>query len=145
MATADHGISYLDASALAKLVRAEPETAALLEHVNHRNLLSSSIVLTELPRAIRRAAAGDPALPLDALIRRASELLDAIALIPVDDRLLAVAGAIAEPALRSLDTIHVAAAAGVGPLDAFVTYDVRQGAAARLAGLPAISPGAVQI
>jgi predicted nucleic acid-binding protein len=95
-----------------------------------------------VPRAIRRAAAHDPRLPLDALIACAGETLDALALLPLDRGLLAAAGALAEPALRALDAIHVAAAADLSPLDAFVSYDERQAAAARLAGLRTVSPGA---
>ena len=68
-------------------------------------------------------------------------MLDALALLPVDRAVLAAAGAIAEPALRALDAIHVAAAAYLSPVDAFVTYDERQAAAARLAGLRTTAPG----
>jgi len=94
-----------------------------------------------VPRAIRRAAAHDPRLPLDVLIARAGEILDALGLLPLDRGLLAAAGALAEPALRALDAIHVAAAADLSPLDAFVSYDERQAAAARLAGLRTVKPG----
>jgi len=51
-------------------------------------------------------------------------------------------GAFAEPALRALDAIHIASATDLSPLDGFVTYDERQAAAARLAGLRTLSPGA---
>lgn len=51
------------------------------------------------------------------------------------------AGALAEPALRTLDAVHVAAAVDLSPLDAFVSYDERQAAAARLAGLRTVRPG----
>jgi predicted nucleic acid-binding protein len=59
---------------------------------------------------------------------------------PVDRPLLAAAGALGEPALRALDAIHVASAVGLQPIDTFVTYDERQAAAARLAGLRTIAP-----
>jgi len=72
---------------------------------------------------------------------RAGELLDAVALLPVDRALLTAAGALEEPALRALDAIHLAAAIDVSPIDAFVSYDERQSAAARLAGLRTVSPG----
>ena len=49
-------------------------------------------------------------------------------------------GALQEPALRSLDAIHVAAAASVSPIDAFLSYDERQAAVARLAGLRIVAP-----
>lgn len=51
------------------------------------------------------------------------------------------AGALAEPMLRALDAIHVATAASLGPIESFVSYDERQSAAARLAGLPTAAPG----
>jgi hypothetical protein len=77
--------------------------------------VSCELVLTEVPRAIRRAGAHDPELPLDVLIDRAGELRDAI---------------------------HVAAAIDLSPPDALVGYDERQAAAARLDGLRTVSPGA---
>jgi predicted nucleic acid-binding protein len=95
-----------------------------------------------VPRAVRRAAAHDPSLPLDVLLARAGETLDALALLPLDRGLLRAAGALAEPALRALDAIHLAAAVVLTPIDAFVSYDARQSAAARLAGLRTVSPGA---
>lgn len=131
---------YLDASALVKLLRDEPESGSLRTFLAGADLLSSELVLTEIPRAVRRAAAHDPRLPLDLLLDRCGGLLDALALAPLDRGLLAAAGALAEPALRALDAIHVAAAVDLLPLDGFVTYDERQGAAARLAGLRTIAP-----
>jgi predicted nucleic acid-binding protein len=132
---------YLDASALVKLVRTEPETDTLRAFLADADLVSSELALTEVPRAIRRAAADDPALASDSLIIRAGELLDAVALLPVDRAILAAAGALEEPVLRALDAIHLAAAIDLSPIDAFVSYDERQSAAARLAGLRTVSPG----
>jgi len=132
---------YVDASALVKLVRDEPESDALRACLVDVDLVSSELVLTEVPRAIRRAAAGDPSLPIDKLVSRAGEVLEAVGLLPLDRGLLHTAGALAEPTLRTLDAIHVTSAIDVSPSDGFVTYDVRQGAAARLAGLRTLSPG----
>lgn len=134
---------YLDASALVKLVRDEPETAALRTYLEDADLVSSELVLTEVPRAIRRAAAHDPELPLDRLTERAADLLEAVALLPLDHPLLTAAGALPEPALRALDAIHVAAAIDLGTIDAFVSYDERLSAAARLAGLRTAAPAAM--
>jgi uncharacterized protein len=131
---------YADASALVKLVRDEPESGTLRAFLAEADLVSCDLVLTEVPRAIRRAASHDPSLPLDVLIDRAGEIVDALALLPLDRGLLAAAGALAEPALRALDAIHVAAAVDLSPLDGFVSYDERQAAAARLAGLRTIQP-----
>ncbi len=49
---------------------------------------------------------------------------------------------LAELELRALDAIHVAAAVSLTPIDALVSYDERQSAAGRLAGLRTIAPGA---
>ena len=133
---------YLDASALVKLVREEPESPALSAFLDGAEILSSELALTEVPRAIRRAAANDPRLSLDALIEQAGEVLDAIAMLPLDQTVLIAAGALQEPALRALDAIHVTAALELSPVDAFVTYDERQSAAARLAGLRTLAPSA---
>jgi uncharacterized protein len=135
-------IFYADTSALVKLVRDEPESNALRAFLADADLVSSDLVLTEVPRAVRRAVADDPVLPRDHLLERAGALVEAIALRPVDRPLLAAAGALEEPALRALDAIHVASALDLHPVDAFVTYDERQAAAARLAGMRTMSPGA---
>lgn len=133
-------VVYADASALVKLVREEAESTALRTYLRNADLLSSELVMTEIPRAVRRAAALDPDLPLDLLLERAGALIGALALRPLDRALLAGAGALAEPALRALDAVHVAAAIDLDPIDAFVTYDERQAAAARLAGLRTMAP-----
>jgi uncharacterized protein len=132
---------YADTSALVKLVRHERQTAALGTFLTGADIISSELVLTEVPRAAHRAAFDDPALPLDALMGKADEVLQTLALIPVDRALLLAAGALAEPTLRALDAIHIASAVAVLPIDGFVTYDERQAAAARLAGLRTIAPG----
>jgi uncharacterized protein len=123
-----------------KLVHDEPESEALRTFLADADLVSSELVLAEVPRAIRRAFAGDASVA-GVLLERAGGLLDAVALLPLDRSLLLAAGALAEPALRALDAIHIAAAIDVSPVDAFVSYDERQSAAARLAGLRTIAPG----
>lgn len=132
---------YADSSALVKLVRDEPGSDALRSFLVDSDIVSSELVLTELPRAVRRATAADPRLAEDVLIERAGETLDAVALLPLDRAVLLAAGALAEPALRALDAIHVASAVDLAPIDGFVTYDERQAAAARLVGLRTLSPG----
>jgi predicted nucleic acid-binding protein len=131
---------YTDASALVKLVREESESAALGTFLTGADIISSELVLTEVPRAVHRAASDDPALPLDALMAVADDVLHTLALLPIDRALLLAAGALAEPTLRALDAIHIASAVAVLPIDAFVTYDERQAAAARLAGLRTVAP-----
>ena len=103
-------VFYADTSALVKLVRDEAESVALRTYLDGGGLASSELVLTEIPRALHRAVAHDPELPRALLLERAGELIDVLALRPVDRALLAGAGAFAEPALRALDAIHIAAA-----------------------------------
>jgi predicted nucleic acid-binding protein len=132
---------YVDSSALVKLVRDEPESDALRAFLTGAELVSCELVLTEVPRAIRRLATGDDRLPLDDLLSRAGTIIEALGLVPLDRGLLAAAGAIDEPVLRTLDAIHLVAAINVTPHDGFVSYDDRQAAAARLAGLRSFGPG----
>jgi predicted nucleic acid-binding protein len=131
---------YLDASALVKLVREEDESAALQRFLDGADLVSSELVLTEVPRAAHRAAFDDPTLSADLLMARAGDVLAALALVPVDRAVLTAAGALAEPVLRALDAIHIASAVNVAPIDGLVTYDDRQAAAGRLAGLRTVAP-----
>lgn len=138
------GLFYADASALVKLVHDEPESSALGAFLADADLVSCELVLTEVPRAIRRAAAREPRLPLELMIERADEVLDTFALLSLDRGLLLVAGALFEPVLRALDAIHVAAALDVAPVEAFVTYDERQAAAARLGACGPSNPAAAE-
>jgi len=133
---------YADASALVKLVLDEPESSALRRFLTDADLVSSELVLAEVPRAVRRAAAHDPRLPVGRLLGRTLEVLEALGLRPLDREVLAEAGALAGPALRTLDAIHVATATDLAPTEGFISYDERQAAAARLAGLRTIAPGA---
>jgi uncharacterized protein len=67
--------------------------------------------------------------------------LDSIALIRLDDDVLARAAEIEPPTVRSLDAIHLACALGLGSdLAAVVTYDARMSSAAQALGLPVIAP-----
>ncbi len=134
-------VFYADASALVKLARDEAESASLSAYLAGADLVSSELALAEVPRALRRAAAMDPALPLEGLWGRVDELIHRIALRPIDHDVLLDAAALTEPPLRTLDAIHVTTALHLSPVEAFVTYDQRQAAAARLAGLRTVAPG----
>ena len=132
---------YLDASALMKLVRSEPGTADLELFVGDADMLSSELAVVELLRAARRAPSIDPRLDGAEILRTAGELLESIALLPMDREVLVCAANLDEPYLRALDAVHIASALSLDELDAFVSYDDRQAAAARLAGLRTVSPG----
>jgi predicted nucleic acid-binding protein len=131
---------YADSSAVMKFLGHEPESPALRRFLDGADLVSCELALVEVPRAIRRAAATDPRLPLDPLLERAAGLLETVGLLPIDGPMLVAAGALEEPALRALDAIHIAAAKDAAPVDAFVSYDERQAAAARLVGLRTVAP-----
>ncbi|MFL6086288.1 MAG: type II toxin-antitoxin system VapC family toxin [Mycobacterium sp.] len=129
---------YLDTSALVKLVRREPESAALADWLDARAptpWVSSMLIEVELPRALRRT---DPTLLADvpATVAR-------VARYEIDDVVRAAAAAYLDPNLRSLDAIHLATARAVfgGQLAAFVSYDERQLDVAATLGLPIDSPG----
>lgn len=125
---------YLDSSAIVKLVVSEPETVALRRYLNRRRpVVSSALAKTEVSRAL---------LPLgDAAVRRGVDVLNRIDLIRVNDRVLADAGTLLPPELRSFDAIHLATARLLGqPLARFVTYDDRQAVAARAVGFSVMAP-----
>jgi predicted nucleic acid-binding protein len=128
------GVIYLDTSAFMKLVAEEAESAALRRYLRSGRLRTSAILLqTEGLRAAARLSA--------AHLGVARQLLRGLALIQADRQLYAVAGALPPPELRSLDALHVAAALALGQdLAEFVTYDHRMIDAARLHGLPVVSP-----
>jgi len=132
---------YLDASALAKLVLEESESEALDRYLSEADLVSSEIAIVELMRAARRAPLIDPRLEQDLLVRASAELLESVGLVPVDRGVLVAAAGLEGPHLRALDAVHVACALALDGIDAFITYDDRQGAAARLAGLRTARPG----
>ncbi len=128
---------YLDASALVKLVVAEPETPALLSSLKeHQDRISSALSVVELHRALRRCRASA------AEHRRATEVLTRIGLVRIDDAILRDAAAIPFPDLRSLDAIHLATAFSVrDDLAGFVSYDHRLNAGALRLKLPLLQPG----
>jgi predicted nucleic acid-binding protein len=129
---------YTDSSALVKLVRTENHSPALRAFIGTADLVSSESALTEVTRALRRGVPRGRLL--DRLITNAGLLLDEIGLVPLDRAILLAAGAFAEPNLRTLDAVHVATALDAATIDAFVTYDGRQAAVARLAGLRVVAP-----
>jgi predicted nucleic acid-binding protein len=126
--------AYLDASAFVKLIRAEPESAALRTWLaSHRERTSSALLRTEVLRAVRLRDATD--------LARARQLLDAIILVPIDDAVLDAAGLLDPAALRTLDAVHIATARYLGSdVEALVTYDRRMVEAAGRLGLPVSSP-----
>ena len=126
--------TYLDASAIVKLAVREPESLALRRYLRRRQpLVSSALSRTEVLRAL--LPAGDEA------VARGRIVLQRLDLVRVNDRILAAAGILLPPQLRSLDAIHLATARELGgELGALVTYDARMAAAARRLGCRTVQP-----
>jgi predicted nucleic acid-binding protein len=125
---------YLDSSAIVKLAVAEPESAALRRYLRRRRpLVTSALARTEVARAL---------LPLGpAAVRRGLDALRRLDLIRVSDRILADAGSLLPPELRSLDAVHLATVRQLGSsVVRVVTYDERMSAAADAIGLPVRTP-----
>src|SRR5215472_6136074 len=96
-------VSYLDSSAIVKLVVREPESTALRAYLRGRRpLVSSALARTEVARAVLGLG--------PAVARRAQEVLDRIELVRVNDRVLMAAGNLLPMDVRSLDAIHLATA-----------------------------------
>jgi hypothetical protein len=127
-------LSYVDTSALVKLVVAEPESWALGEAIRERTLLSSDLARVELVRTIRQLGLGSGAL------ERASRVLARVAFHRVQRRILERAAVLEPPRLRSLDAIHLATALTIPELSTFITYDRRLGSAAEQVGLSVLAP-----
>jgi hypothetical protein len=99
------------------------------------------LVVTEVPRAVRRKAVENPSFDLEVNLLNSEIILSEAVLHPLERITLWRAGRQFEPRLRSLDAIHVITALSLRPVAAFVSYDHRQIAAARAARLPIVSPG----
>jgi|688.fasta_scaffold80651_5 predicted nucleic acid-binding protein len=134
-------VVYLDSSAIGKLAFEEDGSELLAEYIDSCDVVSSDIALTEVTRTARRIASEYPSNVLGDLLEKIMIAMEEMVLIMVETRTLVRAGALEGSFLRSLDAIHIATAQGLGDVDAFVTYDERQAAAARLAGFRTISPG----
>ena len=128
------GYAYLDASAVVKLVVAEPESGPLERDILERDgLISSAIVTTEVRRATARVSRR--------LTQQAVEVLEALALSHLTPAILDRAAALQPAQLRTLDAIHLATALDLEIADlTFISYDRRLLAAARAAGVRVAAP-----
>jgi uncharacterized protein len=126
--------TYLDSSAIVRLVVREHESVALRQYLRRRRpLVSSSLARTEVLRALlpggdEAVAAGRKVLTRLDLIRISGGVLDdAAALLPAD--------------LQSVAAIHLATARRLGhDLGTIITYDVRMAEAATHLGHRVAAP-----
>jgi uncharacterized protein len=131
---------YLDSSAAMKLFLDEDFSIDIEEwlarHVNDRQI-TAHLTRAEVRRGLYAASAQAEARA------HALHWLERTAHIALPAEIYDAAGELQpDTSLRSLDAIHVVAAAGLGEaLGAFVTYDKRQAAAAESQGMRVVSPG----
>ena len=127
------GVVYVDTSALAALLKPEPESEPLERWLDRTSaaLVSSDLMETEL----RRVAARDGLSQTDV-----TALLDGVALAALDRAVFRSAGFLPMEMLRTLDALHLEAAIRLDA-DAMLTYDHRLAQAAEAAGLTVIAPG----
>ena len=132
--SAEQRLTYVDSSAIVKLIVAEPESNALRRYLSRRQpLVSSVLARTEVARALM------PSGP--EAVTRGEDVLRRIQLLRVNDRVLREAGRMEPADLRSLDAIHLASARHLGPsVKQIVTYDERMAEAARASGWSVAAP-----
>ena len=111
-------VTYLDSSAIVKLVVRERESLALRRYLRGRRLVSSALARTEVSRAV---------MPLgEHALRRARDVLSRMDLVRINDKVLATAATMEPSDLRTLDAIHLATASLLeNTLSRFVCYDGR--------------------
>lgn len=126
--------TYVDSSAIVKLVVAEPESGALRTYLRRRRpLVSSTLARTEVLRAL--LPEGGEA------VQRGRDVLARLDLIRMNEQILDAAGVLLPATVRSLDAIHLATALAVGQdLARVITYDVRMVDVANDLGLRPYSP-----
>ncbi len=125
---------YVDASALVKTIVTEAESDALIAYLSASSRqVSSRLIGVEVARAVGQVD--------QAVRQRGAEALEVIDFIELDAPIASVAASVAPSSLRTLDAIHLASAlAVITEIDAFITYDLRLGDAARAAGLTVVAP-----
>lgn len=125
---------YVDTSALGRVLLGEPDAGAVLRDIaGFDQRIASRLARIELRRLALRQT----------LLDAADQLLRGVALIPLDDAILAAAETVAPAGVTTLDAIHLATAirlAGAGVLDTVMTYDARLADGARHHGLKVMAP-----
>lgn len=127
-------VAYIDSSALVKLAIPEPESDALrTELARWKRHASSALARVEVVRACAR---------VDEKAKRiAEQIVGALDLVAVDDRVLEEAALLCPAELRSLDSIHLASALLLGEaLGVAIAYDDRLVEAMNTAGMPTATP-----
>jgi predicted nucleic acid-binding protein len=125
---------YVDTSALGRVLLREPDAPLVLRALaDFEQRVASRLLGVELRRlALRTDRLAD-----------ADQLLAGVALIPLDDDVLALAETIGPSSVATLDAIHLVTAvraARMAGVDSVMTYDRRLADGAREHGLAVIAP-----
>lgn len=133
--TSSEAVSYLDSSAIVKLLIEEAETYELRKLLaSYPVRVSSMLARVEVLRTVRRRDSSREPL--------ARALLDRIALVDIDESILDGAASLEPDSVRALDAIHLATALNFISDDLiFISYDKVQMKAAADMGLRVICPG----
>jgi uncharacterized protein len=125
---------YLDTSAVGRVLLGEPEAPAIIDALGRfEQHVASRLMRLELRRlALRHDGLAD-----------ADQLLAGVALVPLDDAILAAAETVPPHGLATLDSLHLATALRLAEahlLGAVMTYDARLADAGRAHGLSVVVP-----
>jgi uncharacterized protein len=127
--------AYLDASALVKLFKPEPETGAFRDALRDWPVqVSSEMVRVESVCTARRLGGAH-------VLERALAVLERIDLIPISPEIIELATGAFSPPLRAMDAIHLATALSMREdVGTIFVYDGDLHTAARAHGLTAAAP-----
>jgi predicted nucleic acid-binding protein len=127
-------VVYVDTSALGRVLLGEPDAPAILRDLGgFDQRVASRLLRVELRRLALR----------EQRLHDADQLLAGLALLPLDEALLAAAETVPPSTVATLDAIHLVTAlalSGAGRLDAVMTYDARLADGARQRGLTVLAP-----
>jgi uncharacterized protein len=125
---------YVDTSALGRVLLGEPDGPAVLRALGgFEQRVASRLMAVELRRLASR----------EGLVEAADRIVNSVALVPVDEAILAVAEGLLPATVATLDAIHLATALRLrraGVLDAVMTYDARLAAGAAHHRLRVLAP-----
>jgi predicted nucleic acid-binding protein len=128
-------VYYLDTSAAIKLLFNEPESQAMRRWVRETEgkVVSSDLLQAELMRATAR-------IDVDKL-EDAQAIIRYLFMMRLSTGVYHRAGTLAPTEMRTLDTLHLAAAMELGDdLEGIVTYDVRMARGVESLGIEVIGP-----
>jgi predicted nucleic acid-binding protein len=125
---------YVDTSALGRVLLGEPDAAAITSELRrYDQWIASRLLRVELRRLGLRQG----------MLDAADRLVVGLALVPVDDSVLAAAETLAPYSVATLDAIHLVTALRLheaGLLDAVMTFDGRLADGARHHGISVVAP-----